>query len=123
MQLSLLEYLPELDQRIYLDVFAQKKVDKRTRRVSLLVLDGQQAPRTLKVRCNSKWIPPFPDGTVFKLDLRLVRVTRKRPYFSAIRSRQITRAIEFFDHNLKLQLYHTRKVSGKMGMHNLYKTL
>jgi hypothetical protein len=103
MQLSLVEHLPELDKRIFLDVFAQMCHDPRTRRPVLKTIDGQPVPRELKVRCNRKALTLFPEGTIYKLDVRLVQCPGRKPYFSALRSNGIQRALEFFEHNLLVQ--------------------
>lgn len=78
-------------------------VDTKTKRPTLCTLAGQRVPAELKVRCQRKSIDAFPEGTVFKLDVRLVDLRDKKPYFSAIKNSNIQRAIEFYDHNIQLQ--------------------
>ena len=78
-------------------------IDTRTKRPTLCTLAGQRVPAELKIRCQRKSIDAFPEGTVFKLDVRLVDLRNKKPYFSAIKNNKIHRAIEFYDHNLRLQ--------------------
>lgn len=103
MQLSLVELFPEFNRSLFLDVFAKMCVDTKTKRPTLCTLAGQRVPADLKVRCRRKSIAAFPEGTVFKLDVRLVDLRDRKPYFSAIRNVKIQRAIEFYDHNLRLQ--------------------
>ena len=103
MQLSLVELFPEFNRSLFLDVFAKMCFDARTKRPTLCTLAGQRVPAELKIRCQRKSIDLFPEGTVFKLDVRLVDSKNKKPYFSAIKNNRIQRAIEFYDHNLRLQ--------------------
>lgn len=103
MQLSLLEYFPDIEKRIFLDVFACLKVDQGTKKMYLFPIEGQGVPVEFKVRCNRQIINTFPVGTVYKLDVRLVLQKDKRPYYSAVSNRKIYRALEFFEHNLDLQ--------------------
>jgi hypothetical protein len=103
MQLSLVEQFPELKKCVFLDIFAKMSIDPITRTPTLRTLGGQRIPPNLKIRCRRSTIVQFPEGTVYKLDVRLVDVKDKQPYFSALRSTRIQRAIEFFDHNLLVQ--------------------
>lgn len=103
MQLSLVELFPEFNRSLFLDVFAKMCIDAKTKRPTLCTLAGQRVPAELKVRCQRKSIVAFPEGTVFKLDVRLVDLSNKKPYFSAIKNDKIQRAIEFYEHNLRLQ--------------------
>jgi hypothetical protein len=103
MQLSLVEQLPELNKSLFLDVFAKMIIDPRTRTPTLKTLCGQRVPGELKIRCQRKTIGQFPEGTIYKLDVRLVNLKKGKPYFSAVHNRKIQRAIEFFDHNVQLQ--------------------
>ena len=103
MQLSLIELFPEFNRSLFLDVFAKMCLDPRTKRPTLRTLAGQRVPAELKVRCLRKSIDLFPEGTVYKLDVRLVDLKAKKPYFSAIENQRIQRAVEFYEHNLRLQ--------------------
>lgn len=103
MQLSLVELFPEFSRSLFLDIFAKMCVDDKTKRPTLCTLAGQRVPAELKIRCQRKSIGAFPEGTVFKLDVRLVNLRTKKPYFSAIKNNKIQRAIEFYNHNLRLQ--------------------
>lgn len=115
MQLSLVEQLPELNKSIFLDVFAKMCIDSRTKRPTLITLDGQRVPAELKVRCYNRTILFFPEGTIYKLDVKLVNVKNRRPFFSAVRNHSITRALEFFDYNLQVQkgIYPKRRMKDK----------
>ncbi|WP_373513078.1 hypothetical protein [Persicitalea sp.] len=103
MQLSLVELFPEFNRSLFLDIFAKMCIDAKTKSLTLRTLAGQRVPADLKVRCLRKSINAFPEGTIYKLDVRLVDLRNKRPYFSAIKNHEIKRAIEFYDHNLRLQ--------------------
>ncbi len=103
MQLSLVEQFPELNRSLFLDVFAKMSIDPRTRTPTLKTLGGQRVPGELKIRCQRRAIGQFPEGTVYKLDVRLVDLKKGKPYFCAVQNRRIQRAIEFFDHNVRIQ--------------------
>ncbi len=103
MQLSLVELMPELKKCLFLDVFAKMTIDARTKRPTLRTLEGQRVPPQFKIRCLPGSINAFPEGTIYKLDVRLVELNNKKPYFSAISNKGIGRAVEFFEHNLSLQ--------------------
>ncbi len=103
MQLSLIEQFPEVKKFLYLDVFAKMSLDPRTQKPTLKTMEGQSVPSNYKIRCLRKIIDNYPEGTVYKLDIRLVDVKQKKPYFSAVRNSSIQRAIEFFEYNLRIQ--------------------
>ncbi len=103
MQLSLVELFPEFNRSLFLDVFAKMCIDAKTKRPTLCTLAGQRVPAELKIRCQRKSINAFPEGTIYKLDVRLVDLKNKKPYFSAVKNLKIQRAIEFYEHNLRLQ--------------------
>jgi hypothetical protein len=50
-----------------------------------------------------KIISEFPEGTIYKLDARLVQKNGRLPYFLTINKNKVQRAIEFFDHNMQIQ--------------------
>lgn len=116
MQLSLVEQFPELNKCIFLDIFAKMCLDPRSKRPMLKTLGGQRVPPNLTIRCLKATIGRFPEGTIYKLDVRLVDVKNRKPYFSAVQNRRIQRAIEFFDHNLLVQqgLTQHRRNNGKI---------
>ena len=103
MQLSLVSELPELEKKIFLDIYASVYFDTRRNRPRLKTIDGQRIPCDLKVGCPMKIISEFPEGTIYKLDARLVQKNGRRPYFLTINKNKVQRAIEFFDHNLQVQ--------------------
>ena len=103
MQLSLVSELPELEKKVFLDIYATVYFDTRRNRPRLKTIDGQRIPCDLKVGCPLKIISDFPEGTIYKLDVRLVQKNGRRPYFLTINKNKVQRAIEFFDHNLQVQ--------------------
>jgi hypothetical protein len=103
MQLSLLSEMPELEKKVFLDIFAKVYYDTRRNRHRLKTIDGQLIPSELKVGCPEKFVSEFPEGTIYKLDARLVQKNGKQPYFITLNRKKVMRAIEFFDHNLKVQ--------------------
>ena len=103
MQLSLVSELPELEKKVFLDIYASVYFDTRRNRPRLKTIDGQRIPCDLKVGCPLKIISDFPEGTIYKLDARLVQKNGRRPYFLTINKNKVQRAVEFFDHNLQVQ--------------------
>lgn len=104
MQLSLVDEVPELNKIFFLDVFAESFFDLGKKRMRLCTINGQNIPCNLKVSCPSKLVAHYPEGTIFKLDARLVRRgDGLRPYFIAVNRSNMQRALEFFDYNLKVQ--------------------
>lgn len=103
MQLSLVSLLPEFDKKVFLGVFAQLYFDPRRGRMRLRTIRGQQVPPDLRVGCSTKAISQYPEGTIYKLDARLVRQANRQPYLVAVNRRLVERALEFFEHNLQLQ--------------------
>jgi hypothetical protein len=103
MQLSLVSELPELEKKVFLDIYASVYFDTRRNRPRLKTIDGQRIPCDLKVGCPLKIISEFPEGTIYKLDARLVQKNGRRPYFLTINKNKVQRAIEFFDHNIQVQ--------------------
>ena len=104
MQLSLVDEVPELNKIFFLDVFAESFFDLGKNRMRLHTFPGQKVPCNLKVSCPSKLVALYPEGTIFKLDARLVRRgDGLHPYFVAINRSNMQRALEFFEYNLKVQ--------------------
>jgi hypothetical protein len=103
MQLSLVSEMPELEKKIFLDIYAKVYFDTRRNRPRLKTLEGQTIPCDLKIGCPIKMISEFPEGTIYKLDARLIQKNGRRPYFLSINKNKVQRAIEFFDHNLQIQ--------------------
>jgi len=103
MQLSLVSEMPELEKKIFLDIYATIYFDTRRNRPRLKTIEGQRIPCDLKVGCPTKVISDFPEGTIYKLDARLVQKNGRRPYFLTINKNKVQRAIEYFDHNIQIQ--------------------
>jgi hypothetical protein len=104
MQLSLVDEVPELNKIFFLDVFAESFFDLGKKRMRLNTIQGQKVPFNLKISCPSKLVAHYPEGTIFKLDARLVRKgDGLNPYFIAVNRSNMQRALEFFDYNLKVQ--------------------
>lgn len=103
MQLSLVDEVPEFTKTYFLDVYAEALYDVKTDKMKLKTINGQPVPEDLKVAIPSKFIAKYPEGTIYKVDTKLVNKKGKRPYFVAMHSKTVQRAIEFFDYNLKVQ--------------------
>lgn len=103
MQLSLIDEVPEFTKTFFLDVFAESILDFKKDKFHLYTIDGQLVPAKLKVSCPNAILKHFPEGTIFKLDARLIRRYNAKPYFVAIHRKNIQRAVEFFEYNLKVQ--------------------
>ena len=102
MQLSLITELPELEKKVFLDVFAKVYFDNSRKRPRLKTIDGQNVPPEMSVGCPSK-ILQDPEGTIYKLDARLVLRNGRQPYFIAKNKKNVQKALEFFDYNLQIQ--------------------
>ncbi len=100
MQLSL---LPSDEQRYFLDLFAQVIFDTRRNRPRLKTICNQMVPGDLSVSCPARLLNRFPEGTIYKLDAKLVQVPGKQPYLVAVNQRNMQRALEYYDHNRQLQ--------------------
>ena len=112
MQLSLVDEVPELNKTFFLDVFAKSFFDSSRKRMRLNTINGQSVPRDLKVSCPSKLVAHYPEGTIFKLDARLIRRgDGSNPYFVAVNRSNLQRAIEFFDLNLKACFFYKYIIS------------
>ena len=103
MQLSLVSELPELEKKVFLDIYASVYFDTKRNRPRLKTIDGQRIPSDLKVGCPMSIISEYPEGTIYKLDARLVQKNGIRPYFLTINKNKVQRAIEFFEHNIQVQ--------------------
>ncbi len=101
MQLSLIDEIPGFNKAFFLDVYAEALCDSGKMR--LKTINGQQVPEDLSVSIASRFISKYPEGTIYKLDTRLVNKGGKKPYFVALKAKKVERAIEFFDYNLKVQ--------------------
>jgi hypothetical protein len=95
--------VPEFKKTFFLDVYAEALYDLKSDKMKLLTIEGQQVPVKLKVSIPSKFIKRYPEGTIYKVDTKLIQKRGKKPYFVAIKARQVERAVEYFDYNLKVQ--------------------
>jgi len=112
MQLSLIDEVPEFTKTYFIDVYAEALYDVKADKMKLKTINGQQVPEDIKIAIPSKFITKYPEGTIYKVDTRLVNKKGKRPYFIAKNSKSVQRAIEFFEYNLKVQKgfdYYLRK--------------
>ncbi len=103
MQLSLFNSPHTGEKRIFLDIFAKMQHGSSGCNPVLKAIGGQLVPAELKVKCLKHKIALFPEGTIFKLDVRLVTPSRQSAYLTAIKNKNITRAVEFFEYNITLQ--------------------
>lgn len=103
MQLSLIDQAPELNKSFFLDVYAEAILDGNNSKMRLETINGQQVPSDLRISVPKRIISKFPEGTIYKLDTRLVRKEGQKPYFIALNRKNVERAIEFFEYNLKVQ--------------------
>jgi hypothetical protein len=102
MQLSLLTDLPELEKKVFLDVYAKVYFDTRRNRPRLRTIDGQNVPSEMSISCPTKLLKD-PEGTIYKLDARLISRNGRQPYFTAINRSNVQKALEFFEYNLQIQ--------------------
>lgn len=103
MQLSLIDEFPEFTKSYFLDVYAEALYDSERDKMRLKTINGQQVPEDISVSIASKFISNFPEGTIYKLDTKLISREGRKPYFVAVKARGVLRAVEFFDYNLKVQ--------------------
>ena len=80
----------------YLDCYIQTV--QKGKRIRLQPLDGQAVPPEMYVECDRIERKKYPIGTIFKADLKLIKIPKKKPYLMA-RHRKLERAIEYFEHN------------------------
>lgn len=111
MQLSLVDEVPEFTKSYFLDVYAEALYDAGKDKMRLRTINGQQVPEDLSVSIASKFISKYPEGTIYKLDTKLIYKGGKKPYFIAVKAKGVQRAIEFFEYNLKVQYGFDQKIS------------
>jgi hypothetical protein len=87
----------------FCDVFVCSSMDKKKKRIRIKPLDTEKVDSSLYVCCSHKARNLFPVGTIFKIDLRLAYGRKGSPYLKARVGKPMGRAIEYFEHNLKLQ--------------------
>ena len=103
MQLSLINDAPELDKKFFLDVYAMGTIDPNRDKMRLETITGQPVPAELRISCPHRFLKDHPEGTIFKLDARLVRREGCKPYFISINRKNIRPAMEYFEYNLKVR--------------------
>lgn len=92
--------------RTYLDIFIQSELEGN--RIRIRPLPDQGLDTSLHVSCPRKQRMQFPVGTIFKSDLYLVQKKGIKEYLRIRVSpdrpeEKLHEAMEYFDHNLKLQ--------------------
>ncbi|MDF9799741.1 hypothetical protein OKW21_005004 [Catalinimonas alkaloidigena] len=91
----------------YLDVYIQSVRIKN--RVRLQPLADQHIP-LLFVSASRKSRLQWPVGTIFKVDLVLVKKEKIKNFYRLRKGQKLERAIEYFDHNLQLQQNESSKL-------------
>ncbi|WP_044175587.1 hypothetical protein [Flectobacillus major] len=86
----------------YLDIYAESILEKG--RIRLKPLDGQSADSSLRIECSRKLRKKYGVGTVFKLDVRLVKPQNKKPYLICRNRKELRRALEYFERNRQIQI-------------------
>lgn len=105
-QLSIFNVIPEVEKKVFLDIYGISFYDSTRKRLRLQTLEWPDVPKNLKIGCRLKYLSQFPEGTIYKLDAKLVRNKKGYNYMSAITKNSISPAIDFFRHNqdlLKIQ--------------------
>ncbi len=102
-QLSIFSIIPEVKKEFFLDIYGISYAKKRSKKLRLITLDWDQVPKNLHISIGKELLQKHPEGTIFKLDARLVATKNGRKYLSAIRRKQIQPAIEFYVHNMQVR--------------------
>jgi hypothetical protein len=98
-QFSIFDIIPEVEKKVFLDIFAISFFDANRKRLRLQTLEWPEVPQNLKIGCRIKHLGIYPEGTIYKLDAKLVKNKKGYHYLSAITKNPIQPAIEFFKHN------------------------
>jgi hypothetical protein len=110
-QFSIFDIIPEVEKKVFLDIYGIAFYDANRKRLRLQTLEWPDVPRNLKIGCRLKHLSNFPEGTIYKLDAKLVRNKKGYNYLSAISKNSILPAIDFYKHNQSL-LKETKKASN-----------
>lgn len=102
MQLSIANDLG-VEKNYFLDVFVEVYYNASQTKYLMKTIDGYHFPGNFRVSCPQKYICNFPEGTIYKMDVRIVKKEGYDTYFVAINKKTIQRAIEFYDYNIKVQ--------------------
>jgi hypothetical protein len=122
MQLSISSDLG-VEKKYFLDVFVEVYFEPNREKYKCKTIDGYHFPGSMRVSCPQKYIKHFPDGTIFKMDVRLVAKEGYLPYFVATNKKNIARALEFFDYNIKIQNGFDYKPKAKKVVYIKEKTI
>lgn len=87
----------------YCDVFVGSYIDEKKQRIRIRPLANQPISSELFVCCSHKARNFFPEGTIFKIDVRLAYGKKGKKYLRSRTGQPLQRAIEYFNHNLALQ--------------------
>ncbi len=102
MQLSISNELG-VEKKYFLDIFVEVYFDQNNEKYKCNTIEGFGFPGSMRVSCPQKYIKNFPDGTIYKMDARLVVKEGYMPFFIAVNKKNINRALEFYDYNIKVQ--------------------
>lgn len=102
MQLSLADNLG-VEKRYFLDVFVEVIYDESRDKYKLKTIEGYTFPASMRVSCPQKLIHHFPEGTIYKMDVKLIKKDGFSPYFIAVNRKNVQRAMEFYEYNIKVQ--------------------
>jgi hypothetical protein len=91
------------NQVVFHNIFAVSFYDSDTHSLRVRPMEGQKVNANLTIKCSAKLRRLYPAGTIYKLNVRLVRERNKKPYLVALKLDELNRAIEYFEHNLRLQ--------------------
>jgi len=84
-------------------VFAVSVKEGKGMRLKVLPIGSQKEIGGLYVRCNKKLRDAFPQGTVYRFRADLLE-GKKGIRFLSSKKKYFERAIEFFEHNLMVQM-------------------
>ncbi len=102
-QFSIFDEVPDIEKRIFLDIFAASFYDKNRKKYRLSTIQWHDTPTNMNVGCLSRILEKYPEGTIFRLDARLVKNKKGYKYMVALRRASVQPAIEFYVFNRKLQ--------------------
>ncbi len=109
-QLSIFNIIPEVEKKIFLDIYGISFYDNARKTLRLKTLEWPEVPQNLKIGCRLKTLSLFPEGTIYKIDAKIVRNKKGYIYLSAIRKNPLLPSLEFFKHNQSL-LIESKKAS------------
>jgi hypothetical protein len=101
-QFSIFDIIPEVEKKVFLDIYGIAFYDSARKRLRLKTLEWPEIPQNLNIGCRIKHLSSFPEGTIYKLDAKLIRNKKGYVYLSAITKQPILPAIEFFKYNQEL---------------------